>query len=239
MYISGVPGTGKTATVQEVITALREEVNQGHLKKFQYIEINGMRMTTPKQVYSAIWSQLAGEKRTADHASELLEECFSGGGRKRSKSEPILMVVDELDQLMTRKQDVLYRIFDWPQRSKLIVIAIANTFDLPERVMMRRVQSRLGLSRETFSPYSFKQLEEIVRSRLGPNLSRLFEDSGLGFIARKVASLSGDARRCLEICRQAVEHSIIRYEETKDPSTVYIRLQDVIKAGESLFRVLS
>ena len=121
--------------------------------------------------------------------------------------------------------------FDWPQRSKLIVIAIANTFDLPERVMMRRVQSRLGLSRETFSPYSFKQLEEIVRSRLGPNLSRLFEDSGLGFIARKVASLSGDARRCLEICRQAVEHSIIRYEETRDPSTVYIRLNDVIKAG--------
>jgi origin recognition complex subunit 1 len=114
------------------------------------------------------------------------------------------------------------------------VIAIANTFDLPERVMMRRVQSRLGLSRETFSPYTFKQLEEIVRSRLGPNLSRLFEDSGLGFIARKVASLSGDARRCLEICRQAVEHSIIRYEETRDPSSVYIRLQDVIKAVNAI-----
>ena len=54
---------------------------------------------------------------------------------------------------------------------------------------------------------------------------------GLGFIARKVASLSGDARRCLEICRQAVEQSIIRYEDTKDPSSVYIRLNDVIKAG--------
>ena len=100
--------------------------------------------------------------------------------------------------------------------------------------MMRRVQSRLGLSRETFSPYTFKQLEEIVRSRLGPNLSRMFEDSGLGFIARKVASLSGDARRCLEICRQAVEQSIIRFEETKEPSSVYIRLNDVIKAGKKL-----
>ena len=100
--------------------------------------------------------------------------------------------------------------------------------------MMRRVQSRLGLSRETFSPYTFKQLEEIVRSRLGPNLSRMFEDSGLGFIARKVASLSGDARRCLEICRQAVEQSIIRFEETKEPSSVYIRLNDVIKAGKKI-----
>ena len=60
-----------------------------------------MRMTTPKQVYSAIWSQLTGEKRTADHASELLEEKF--GGNSRGRSEPILMIVDELDQLMTRK----------------------------------------------------------------------------------------------------------------------------------------
>jgi Cdc6-like AAA superfamily ATPase len=112
------PGTGKTATTQEVIAALREEVDLGNLKKFRYIEINGMRMTTPKQVYSAIWSQLTGEKRTADHASELLEERFSGAGRKR-ENQPILMIVDELDQLMTRKQDVLYRIFDWPQRSKV------------------------------------------------------------------------------------------------------------------------
>ena len=59
--------------------------------------------------------------------------------------------------------------------------------------MQRRVQSRLGLSRETFSPYTFGQLEEIIKSRLGKNLSRLFEESGIAFIARKVASLSGTA----------------------------------------------
>lgn len=230
LYISGVPGTGKTATTQEVIAAIRKEVEEENLPKFKYVELNGMRMTRPKQAYAAIWSQLTGEKRTADHASELLEEKFES----RRMKEPILMLVDELDQLMTRKQDVLYRILDWPQRSKIIVLAIANTFDLPERVMQRRVQSRLGLSRETFSPYTFHQLEEIIKSRLGKNLSRLFEESGIAFIARKVASLSGDARRALEICRQAVEQSMIRYEQTKDPSSVYIRLKDVIKAVEAI-----
>ena len=35
LYISGVPGTGKTATTHEVITALREEVDSGNLKKFK------------------------------------------------------------------------------------------------------------------------------------------------------------------------------------------------------------
>ena len=228
--------------------ALRQEVEQGNLPKFKYVELNGMRMTRPKQAYAAIWSQLSGDKRTADHASELLEEYFES----RRIREPILLLVDELDQLMTRKQDVLYRIFDWPQRAKVIVLAIANTFDLPERVMKNRVQSRLGLSRETFQPYTFQQLQEIIKSRLGKNLSRLFEESGLAFIARKVASLSGkliftsgvfrcdsqfydlffsgDARRALEIARQAVDMSMIRYEETKDPKSVYIRLKDVIDA---------
>lgn len=51
----------------------------------------------------------------------------------------------QLDLLWTRKQDVLYSIFDWPTKPKsgLIVVAIANTMDLPERIMMNRVSSRL------------------------------------------------------------------------------------------------
>ena len=56
--------------------------------------------------------------------------------------------MDELDQLVTSKQDVIYNFFNWPSlsRSKLIVIAVANTHDLPERVMSGKVRSRLGVS---------------------------------------------------------------------------------------------
>lgn len=57
-----------------------------------------------------------------------------------------VVLMDELDQLMTTKQDVIYNFFNWPtlDSSKLIVIAVANTHDLPERVMSGRVRSRLG-----------------------------------------------------------------------------------------------
>lgn len=56
--------------------------------------------------------------------------------------------MDELDQLITSKQDVVYNFFNWPTltASRLIVIAVANTMDLPERVMTGRVRSRLGTS---------------------------------------------------------------------------------------------
>ena len=54
--------------------------------------------------------------------------------------------MDELDQLVTTKQDVVYNFFNWPTiaNSKLVVLAVANTMDLPERVMTGRVRSRLG-----------------------------------------------------------------------------------------------
>ena len=41
MYISGVPGTGKTATVMEVIRTLKEHASEGELPDFDFIEING------------------------------------------------------------------------------------------------------------------------------------------------------------------------------------------------------
>ena len=41
MYISGVPGTGKTATVMEVIRTLKEHAAEGELPDFDFIEING------------------------------------------------------------------------------------------------------------------------------------------------------------------------------------------------------
>ena len=54
MYISGVPGTGKTATVREVARCLREEEESGSLPHFNFVEINGMRLTEPRQTYSSI-----------------------------------------------------------------------------------------------------------------------------------------------------------------------------------------
>ena len=54
MYISGVPGTGKTATVHEVLRVLEEERDKGDLPEFTFVEVNGMKLTEPNQTYSAI-----------------------------------------------------------------------------------------------------------------------------------------------------------------------------------------
>ena len=144
-YISGVPGTGKTATVMEVVRYLQD--NKEDYPDFNFCAMNGMRLTSPEQAYVEMWQQLTGNKATAEHAMKLLNTRFTTPAPKRI---PTVFLVDELDMLCNRKQSVLYNMFDWPTKpeSKLIIIAIANTMDLPERVMMNRVSSRLGLTRQ-------------------------------------------------------------------------------------------
>lgn len=203
MYVSGVPGTGKTATMREVVRSLNKDVENGELPDFQFIEVNGMRLTEPHRVYSQILLELSGERATPDHAATLLDKRFSGG--RGGRQLPIVLLVDELDLLWTRKQEVLYNLFDWPSRAeaRLIVIAIANTMDLPERVMQHRVSSRLGLTRRTFLPYTYKQLQQIVETRLAG--LEAFDPDAIQLVARKVAAVSGDARRALDICRRSTE----------------------------------
>lgn len=58
MYISGVPGTGKTATVCSALKILKEEAD---LPDFQLVEVNGMRIAEPRQAYVQIYKQLTGK----------------------------------------------------------------------------------------------------------------------------------------------------------------------------------
>ncbi|XP_071865813.1 origin recognition complex subunit 1 isoform X2 [Bombus fervidus] len=218
IYISGVPGTGKTATVNEAVRCLQKLIVKGQLDDFDYVAINGMKLTEPRQAYVQILKQLNGRTATWEQSYHTLEKRFHSGTSKMT-----LLLVDELDLLCTKRQDVVYNLLDWPTKStaQLVVITIANTMDLPERVLMGRVTSRLGLTRLTFQPYNFKQLQEIVTSRLKDYDG--FRSEAVQLVARKVSAVSGDARRALDICRRAMEIAELRNAET-------ISLQDVSEA---------
>jgi origin recognition complex subunit 1 len=54
--------------------------------------------------------------------------------------------------------------------------------------------------RINFQPYTTAQLEQIVHARLGGRNEVLSKDA-VKFAAMKVSSISGDARRVLDICR--------------------------------------
>jgi len=228
LYVSGIPGTGKTATVLEVMRNLRRRSEVGELPHFHFVEINGLRLPTPQHAYSQLYEALTGECMGPSTAAAALDDLFAGKPRHgimRTKYHTIVML-DEMDSLVNKTQNVLYNLFDWPSRasSRLSIIGIANTMDLPER-LHPRIGSRLAGCRIVFHPYQRDQLETIMHSRLEG--CSAFERGAITFVARKVANCSGDVRRCLELCRRAAEIAAKRQQNTdgnpEDEVTVKVR----------------
>lgn len=152
LYISGMPGTGKTATTMEVIRGLQGKFD------FDFVHINAMSLTNPNLVYTILFETITSLRVCPQTAALFLDDFFKKRqkekflmqvmARKRRQYEWLrkevqkrasrvrLVLVDELDALITSKQSLLYNLFDWPchSESNLVVIAIANTMDLPERL---------------------------------------------------------------------------------------------------------
>ncbi|KAI3861248.1 hypothetical protein MKW92_031811 [Papaver armeniacum] len=215
LYIHGVPGTGKTMSVLAAMRNLRSEVDAGRISPYCFVEINGLKLASPENIYRVIYEKLSGHRVSWKKALSLLNEKFSDDNKVRN-SQPCVLLIDELDLLVTRNQSVLYNILDWPTKphSKLVVIGIANTMDLPEK-LLPRISSRMGIQRLCFSPYTYQQLREIISSRIEG--IEAFDKQAIEFASRKVAAISGDARRALEICRRAAE--IADYKIKKSSST--------------------
>jgi len=235
LYISGMPGTGKTASVHQVVRELKSEGLD-----FRYIEVNMMKLPTPKHVYSEIyrqWGKRGGLKQRKNPspalAARLLEQMFTNKSKQQNHTVSVLLV-DELDYLITRNEQVIYNLFHWPSQkhARLAVVGIANTMNLIEQ-FSPRVQSRVGLQRVQFAPYNKANIAEICQSRIQE--CEVFDRDAINFCATKVASVSGDIRRALQILRRAAR--IVQEEIKKDPQSKMrlVGMREIKAAVKDLF----
>uniref|UniRef100_A0A915Q8D4 Origin recognition complex subunit 1 n=1 Tax=Setaria digitata TaxID=48799 RepID=A0A915Q8D4_9BILA len=203
MYISGVPGTGKTATVLQAVRHLKTKC----FSAFDFVMVNAMELPDPNQIFVKIYQHLFSLKKkiAPKTARKKLNDTFQYRDRKRL---PIIILVDELDLLSTKKQEIIYDIFNWSanEESLVSIIAIANTLDLPERLLSQRISSRLGANRLCFQPYDHDEVAYIIRDRLCG--STAVEAEAVELASRKIAAISGDLRKALDILRSATELAI-------------------------------
>ena len=79
------------------------------------------------------------------------------------------MVLDEIDSLDSKSQEVLYTMFEWPShpKSRLVLIGIANALDLTDRILPR-LQARPKCKPEllNFPPYTKDQIVAVLTARL-------------------------------------------------------------------------
>jgi hypothetical protein len=85
IYISGVPGTGKTATVKAAIKRLQQDVESQMISPFLFVEINAMKLTSPQVAYSVFYHHLVKKKVSQRNAKKLLTRRFKSG----SSSSPM------------------------------------------------------------------------------------------------------------------------------------------------------
>ncbi|XP_029632841.1 cell division control protein 6 homolog [Salmo trutta] len=195
LYISGAPGTGKTACLNCVLQEMKDE-----LKEIETVVINCMALRSAHAIFPLLAKKLGA---SGGHTDTKLQKLLT------SKGPTVLLVLDEMDQLDSKAQDVLYTIFEWPYlpKSRLCLIGIANSLDLTDRILPRlQALPRCRPQLLHFPPYSRQELAAIVQDRLGQVSGEgLLDASAVQFCARKVSAVSGDARKALDICRRAVE----------------------------------
>ncbi|OIR57342.1 MAG: origin recognition complex subunit 1 [Amphiamblys sp. WSBS2006] len=142
VYVSGMPGTGKTETVRRVVTAL-----SSHNPGLAVLEINGAEKRNTRIV--SVLCRLLGTTEARLQAS-------------LSKA-PCVVVVDEIDFFSAKKE--LYMLFDLSCRCALCVVSIANTLELTPRLFSTRILSRMGTRRICFRPYSHVEIQGILGDR--------------------------------------------------------------------------
>ncbi|XP_004684280.1 PREDICTED: cell division control protein 6 homolog [Condylura cristata] len=202
LYLSGAPGTGKTACLSRILQDLKKE-----LQDFKTIMLNCMSLRSAQAVFPAIAQEICQEGVSRPAGKDMMKKLENH--MTVEKGPMIVLVLDEMDQLDSKGQDVLYTLFEWPwlSNSRLVLIGVANTLDLTDRILPR-LQARKKCKPQllNFPPYTRSQIATILQDRLSKvSRDQVLDNAAIQFCARKVSAVSGDVRKALDVCRRAIE----------------------------------
>ncbi|UKZ53749.1 hypothetical protein TrVGV298_007548 [Trichoderma virens] len=207
IYISGPPGTGKSAMITSMTKAYAEK--DGVRSAY----VNCMSIKSSKDLYHTLLAALGEDSSDLSEAEAIssLQKMFSS---KAKSSATYLVTLDEVDHILTLDLESLYRVFEWSlaKSSRLMLLGIANALDLTDRFLPRLKSKNLKPELLPFLPYTAAQVKNIIITRL-KSLMPEGKESYVPFIhpaaielcSRKVSSQTGDLRKAFEICRRALD----------------------------------
>lgn len=233
LYISGPPGTGKTTSLSHLLKEYESLTKTGG-DPLRIAFVNCMQAlgssTSASSIYSRIAEAIVAPDAVENHKDSKSRKpkigSSSNDARKLIESfvrrRQVLLVLDEVDQLDSKDQEVLYSVFEWPylEGSRLTLMGIANALDLTDRVLPRlKTKGRICPEELTFPAYTREEIQAIINARLGSLAGVFPADGGAGdnatttiitpgavrFLAAKISALSGDVRKALDVCRRSIE----------------------------------
>ncbi|KAF2842655.1 cell division control protein Cdc6 [Patellaria atrata CBS 101060] len=216
IYISGPPGTGKSAFVDEICQGY------GDIKdETVYTYVNCMSVKSADDIYTILLEKF-GENVRIDLVGtdvEILKRAVF------EREVTYLVTLDEIDHLLDVDLELLYNLFQWSlsPKSSLVLIGIANALDFTDRFLPRLKSRGLKPHLLPFLPYSATQIASVITGKLKALVQEgemaaadyvpFIHPTAIQFLSKKVAAQSGDLRKALDICRRAID---LIEAETKD-----------------------
>ncbi len=210
IYVSGPPGTGKSAMVNEVTRQVVD--GQASVRKAY---VNCMSIKSSNDLYTTLLDLLGMEMELFQtDAVTALQNMFLQS--KKKTGNVYVVVLDEIDHILTLDLESLYRLFEWSmlKTSRLVLVGIANALDLTDRLLPRLKARNLKPELLPFLPYTAPQIKNIIIRRLksllpvgtaASDFIPFFHPAAIELCARKVSSQTGDLRKAFEILRRAID----------------------------------
>ncbi|TDL22637.1 P-loop containing nucleoside triphosphate hydrolase protein [Rickenella mellea] len=228
LYISGAPGTGKTALVNSLLETVQKE------ESARLIFLNCMACSSVDAFWDRLDEELGcdqdvtpskkpGPRKTKNGKTGAKDRAMAALQACRSRC---VLVLDELDHLASSSNaNALGPLFALatPQNA-LRIIGIANTHTLttshalPTSLSPENTKHVKTLH---FAPYTPPQLLSILSTRLAPLSSdigdekdsgkkwdAMFPQPAMKLLAAKVAARTGDVRVLFEVARGAIDRAV-------------------------------
>ena len=218
LYVSGVPGSGKSFIVQQAIASSLVEVF-GTKKKAKVVHINCMTLGDPRRIFGMVLEkgfdkECTGGQYEKDHRyalGQLRKAAASAGGKKRkAPGDMVILVLDEVDHLYQNQGDVLYDLFSLAEmsQSNIVFLGIANSIDLTLRLLPHLHNIGVEPTMVNFRAYAHSDLYALMQERLQSLDGPVFDAKAVELCCRKIAATSGDMRKCLNAAYAALENFI-------------------------------
>ncbi|KIJ18845.1 hypothetical protein PAXINDRAFT_69982 [Paxillus involutus ATCC 200175] len=215
LFISGTPGTGKTALVNSVLAGI------GYCDDLDVITINCVAVHN----VDALWERLCehiestrsvkSTRNSKAKGKQLLNQLLTSPQRR------CLMVLDELDHI-ANSGHALSAVFSLARKYSpaLRIIGIANTHTLTASASMSSDETVDVLTLH-FGAYTSSQLLQVLQARLSPlyeaddspesqeqQVKKFLPIGPLTLLSKKVASQTGDVRTLFEVLRGAIDLAV-------------------------------